>query len=260
MEAEANQKGIVIKLIFVLLLFMIKMAKKFKEEWKTYQNVFDNFTHRNLFKLAAKGFFEELSSTITLGKEANIFSAITKDETHVIVKIYRLQNCDFNKMYDYLQIDPRFQNLTKQRRKVIFGWTQREYQNLVKAREAGVEVPTPLYFMNNILVMQLIGKKDQVAPMLKDALPDDCQDFFERTLRAYKKLYQQGLVHGDLSEFNILNHQNRPVLIDFSQATQLRNPNAESYLKRDIRNIQRFFSKHCFECDEEDIYKRITGK
>ena len=101
------------------------MARKWKEEWKVYENVFDNYTYRNLFKLQSKGYFESLLSPISVGKEANVFSAITKDQKLVIVKIYRLQTCNFNKMYDYIKLDPRYEHLKKQRRKIIFAWTQR---------------------------------------------------------------------------------------------------------------------------------------
>ena len=77
------------------------MAKITKEKFKTYGNVFDQFTMRNIFKLASQGHFEDIMSPISIGKEANIFSAIKKDKTKVILKIYRLENCDFNIMYSY---------------------------------------------------------------------------------------------------------------------------------------------------------------
>ena len=81
------------------------MGKITREKFKTYGNVFDEFTNRNLFKLATQGHFEELESTVSIGKEANIFTARTKDGELKIVKIYRLENCDFNKMYDYIKYE-----------------------------------------------------------------------------------------------------------------------------------------------------------
>ncbi|MFT4304627.1 MAG: serine protein kinase RIO, partial [Candidatus Woesearchaeota archaeon] len=79
------------------------MAKITREKFKTYGNVFDEFTLRNLFKLNSQGYFEDFLTPIALGKESNVFSAIRKDGKKVIVKIYRLENCDFNKMYDYIK-------------------------------------------------------------------------------------------------------------------------------------------------------------
>jgi serine/threonine-protein kinase RIO1 len=76
------------------------MAKISKEKWKVWGNVFDEFTFRTLFKLASQGHFEELKSPVSIGKESNIFSA-KKSKENIIIKIYRLETCDFNKMYDY---------------------------------------------------------------------------------------------------------------------------------------------------------------
>lgn len=228
---------------------------KSKEEWKTYKNVFDNYTLRNLFKLSTKH-FDELQSTIALGKEANVFSATTK-EGKIIVKIYRLNACDFNNMYNYIKYDPRFQDLKNQKRKVIFAWTQREYQNLLKAREAGIRVPKPLQFLDNIILLEFIGDESP-APMLKDAKPDNPEEFFEKIINNMKTLYKKaGLVHADLSGFNILNHNENPVMIDFSQSTQLNNPNAKEYLKRDIKNICTLFKKWKIESNQDQIFKDI---
>ena len=72
------------------------MAKITREKYKTRNNVFDAFTERNLFELASKGLFdEETMSPIKIGKEANVFS-VTKDGEKRVVKIYRLETCDFN--------------------------------------------------------------------------------------------------------------------------------------------------------------------
>ena len=94
--------------------------KKSKEAWKVYGNVFDEFTNRHIFKLGSQGHFNELVSAYRMGKEANIFIADTKDGKDVIVKIYRLENCNFNKMFQYLSQDERYDNLKGQRRTIIF--------------------------------------------------------------------------------------------------------------------------------------------
>ena len=155
------------------------MPKITREKFKTLKNVFDTFTERNIFKLISQGYFDGLESPIFIGKEANLFTAI-KGKKKVVVKIYRLQTCDFNRMYDYIKYDPRFPNVRKQRRKTIFAWAQREYRNLLKAREAGIRVPTPITCMHNILVMEFIGNEEP-APKLKDAVPKNAKKFFNET-------------------------------------------------------------------------------
>jgi len=226
------------------------------EKFKTYKSVFDRFTERNIFKLISEGHFERLESPINIGKEANVFSAV-KDSKRVCLKIYRLETADFNRMYEYLNSDPRFTNLHLNKRKVIFLWTKREYRNLLKAREAGVSVPTPITFAHNILVEEFIGR-DGAAPKIKDLHPEDAKKFFDKVIQNMRKLYTAGLIHGDLSEYNILNDNDEPVLIDFGQCTSLKDSQANNYLDRDIRNICRFFKKVGLkDISEEEIKEKI---
>ncbi|MBI4918814.1 serine protein kinase RIO [archaeon] len=227
-----------------------------KEEFKTLKNVFDLYTERNLFKLISQGYFEGIKSPLKLGKEANIFSAERKDGSLVIIKIYRLTTCDFNRMYDYLKYDPRYENIKGQRRQIIFNWAQREYRNLLKTREIGITSPTPYVCKDNIVVMEFIGDSDP-APQLKDAPPKNPADFFNQVINQIKLLYKNNLVHADLSKFNILNHHETPVLIDFSQTTPIENPRSEEYFNRDIKNVCDYFRKLKVQIDEDKIKEEI---
>ncbi len=227
------------------------MPKISKEKWKTWGNVFDEFTLITLLKLISQGHFDRMQSPLFIGKESNVFTAL-KGDKRIIVKIYRLETCDFNKIYSYIRTDPRYSNLKKQKRQVIFAWVQREYRNLLKAREAGVSVPMPIAVRNNVLLLELIGT-DKPAPRLKDQDPKDAHDFYKKTLENYTKLYKAGLVHADFSEYNILIHNEKPVLIDFSQCTPVNDPNANAYLERDIRNLAKFFNKKGLNIKEERV-------
>lgn len=237
-----------------ILFFMPKISH---EKWKIYGNVFDNYTRRLLYRLSSQGHFDELLSPVSIGKEANIFTAKTKTGNLIIVKIYRLESCNFNKMYDYIRTDRRFESLKKQRRKIIFAWVTREYQNILKAREAGIKVPTPLTVKDHVLLLEMIGDKTP-APKLKDAVLKNERDFANKLIKTMKKLCSNGLVHGDLSEYNILVHNEVPVLIDFSQGTTHKDPNYEEYWHRDIKNISKFLiNKIGVDMSEEKIQKEI---
>ncbi len=236
------------------------MAKKHPERFKTLNDVFDQFTIRNLFVLSSKDHFvEDTLSPLSIGKEANIFTAAAKDgDRRVVIKIYRLETCDFNNMYSYLALDPRYTNLKKKKREVIFAWCQREFRNLMACREAGVRAPLPLAFLKNILVMTQVGE-DAPAQKMKDDVPKKPQQFFREIIEDIKKLYRYGYAHSDLSKFNILNDNQRPALIDFSQMLPMNAPHAYEYLKRDIENVADFFRRLGVKIDNEKVYKEIVA-
>lgn len=227
-----------------------------KEKFKVMHNVFDEFTNLTLLKLISKGYIDGLESTLYVGKEANIFTAL-REGKRVIAKIYRLETCDFNRMYDYIKYDPRYQGLKKKKRKIIFSWVQREFRNLMKARQAGVRVPMPITFLNNVLVIEFIGK-DEIALKLKDSIPKNKKKFFNEIIDNMKKLYKDGLVHADLSAFNILNFNEEPVFIDMSQATTTEDVRSREYLERDINNIITFFNKLKLKINKEKTWNFIT--
>ena len=234
------------------------MAKIDREKWKIWGNVFDEHAIGVLQKMISQGYFEGLRSPISIGKEANVFTAEKKDGSLVIVKMYRLENCNFNKMYDYIKYDPRYESLKKQRRKIIYAWVQREYRNLLKAREAQVRVPTPIVAQDNIIVMEYIGDFDNIAEKLKNQDPENAALFLKKTIAYIRLLYKKaGLVHGDLSPFNILNYKDTPVFIDFSQATVLRNQMSEELLERDVKNVCQHFVRLGVKLDIAKALKEI---
>jgi RIO kinase 1 len=234
------------------------MRKPTREAFKTRNDVFDERTNRNLFELSSKGYFEDGTlSPISMGKEANIFSA-KKGNEKIIIKIYRVNTADFNRMFDLLKRDPRFPKLTKNRRKIICTWASREFRNLHKARDAGALVPTPHVLKENILIMEFIGD-ERPAPKLKDSSDID-EEFMKETVKNMKKLYKANLVHGDLSPFNILNHKNTPYFIDFSQAIEADTIFGDELIERDIKNMTFFFKKIGLKTSEEAIKKAVIGK
>ena len=168
-----------------------------------------------------------------------------------------MQNCDFKRMYDYIRKDPRYENLRQKRREIILSWAQREYKNLIKSERSGVRVPKALGWKNHIIVEEFIGDEEP-APPLKDAYPENPEEFFDDVIDQMTKMYQNGLIHGDLSSFNILNYNEKPVIIDFSQATLVKTPNSEELLERDVKNVLHFFKKVGIKAKFEEVLKKIT--
>ena len=228
-----------------------------QERFKTIKGVFDAHTDRTLFELQSRGIFDELISPVFVGKESNVFSA-SRGKKKVIVKIYRMQNFDFKTMYDYIRKDPRYQFLKNHRRQIIMAWAQREYKNLMRAKTAKIRTPQAIGCRNHIIVEEFIGD-DEPAPPLKDSYPEDPEKFFKEVLKQMKKLYKVGLIHGDLSAFNILNHHDQPYFIDYSQSTLIRTPNSIDLIERDVRNICHFFKKLGVATNYEETLKKIVG-
>ena len=226
-----------------------------QERFRTDKGVFDEFTKRNLFELQSRSFYDEIVGPLFVGKESNVFIA-KKGSKKVIIKIYRVQNADFKRMFEYIKQDDHYCTLRNKRREIIFAWTQREYKNLLRADKGKVTVPKAIAVKNNVLIEEFIGD-DEPAPPLKDAYPEEPQTFFDELIEEMRKLYKIGLVHGDLSSFNILNRDGNPVLIDFSQTTLVKTPNSEELLVRDIKNVLHFFKKLGIKADPEEIIAKI---
>jgi RIO kinase 1 len=224
-----------------------------KNKFIAYENVFDESTLRTLFKLSNQGYLEELSSPLSIGKESNVFTALHGDETR-IVKIYRTA-AGFKKMYEYMKPDPRFASLKGTKLSIIYEWAMKEYRNLLRAREKGVNSPIPYAVHKNVLVMEYFDAEELI-----DDPPKEPKVFYEKLIKEVKKLFDAGLVHADLSEYNILNDDEEPVLIDFSHAVDLRYPNVQRLLRRDINILVKFFNKLGLELDEETEFKRIWIK
>ena len=222
----------------------IKKIDKTKKR-AVIESVFDERTVFQLNKLLTNGPLKKIEGIISAGKEANVYLAYDQGSKEVAVKIYKIDSNTSKWMRNYIIGDPRFKKIPHNVTKIINLWASKEYKNLKRAFKAGLSVPEPFYIKNNILIMEYIGFETIPAPLLKDIKnPKDPIILFNEILMFIKILYQKAkLVHGDLSEFNILYHNQKPVVIDISQAVSIQHPKAEVYLVRDIKNIFNYFEK-----------------
>ncbi len=229
------------------------------DNFKVSENVFDEVTLLALYKLVHKKWLTAIGGSISTGKEANVFLA-ERGETNVAIKIYRVQSANFTTMSSYITGDRRFSHVKKSKKELIFAWTKKEFSNLVRAQEAGIPVPEPLVWDRNILIMSFLGEDQTPFPQLRSVDIEDPQQTYESIIGMIKTLYTKAeLVHGDLSEFNILYHDH-PYLIDMGQSVTRDHPRAHQFLMRDIRNVNRFFKKRGSAITSEyDIFNAVTG-
>ena len=236
--------------------------KKDSSERKTGNEVFDKITLETLYKLANQGYIDILNGAISTGKEANVLTGITDDEKFVAVKIYRIATSDFKKMDYYLKGDPRFNIKTKNKRKIIYSWVTKEFKNLTRLESAGVNVPHPITSSNNVLLIEFIGDEDgNPAQPAKNQPPKDPEDFFNKLLVNLKLFVNEAkLVHGDLSNYNILNKDEEPVIIDVSQSVVLDNPISKELLERDINTLVNEYTKLGVKTSFEEIWEYVNPK
>jgi len=240
---------------------MWEIRKKFKdyEQRKVFAGVLDEKTLFTLYKLSNKGYFEILHGFVKQGKESSILAAEQKNGKIVAVKVHAVTASNFKRIWPYLQGDPRFYRIKRTRHGIIYTWCKKEFKNLVTAYKANVLCPEPIAQMNNVIVMEFLGKDFTPAPRLCDVELENPEKIFEEVVENISRLYRAQLVHGDLSFYNILLFREKPYFIDFSQGVPLAHPNAEYLLRRDVENICRDFSMYGIKASAEEIYERVVG-
>ncbi|GAG53725.1 unnamed protein product [marine sediment metagenome] len=241
-----------------------KRIKKIDQTKKraTVDSVFDERMYLQLNKLLKIGTLSRIEGIISAGKEANVYLAYGKNNEEYTLKIYKIDTNTSRWMRNYIIGDPRFKRIPKNVSKIIYLWASKEFKNLKRAYKVGLSVPEPIYVKNNVLIMEYIGFESIPAPKLKEIkTPKDPINLLNEVLNFMKDLYQKAnLVHGDLSEFNILYHNQKPVVIDISQAVTIHHPKAEVYLVRDITNIFNYFEKIGVEVpNPEEFYYEVIN-
>jgi len=221
-------------------------VKVFNERSKIESHVFDRQTLIIISKLMSQGVIESLDYAIKSGKEAYVFRATAGKlypRKYLAVKIYMMETGDFNNRMEYIEADPRF-NIKGNKRKLIYEWAKKEYSNLLFLERNGIKVPHPHLIKKNVLIMDFIGDDEgNAAPTLKESGPYSREDlkYFVKTIN---KMYKQGFVHADLSEYNVLCPGNGEYyIIDLSQGILKNNKMFEKWYERDLYNIKKFFSK-----------------
>jgi RIO kinase 1 len=229
------------------------------DQFKVEQAVFDDATFAAIYKLVQDGYIEAFGGPISTGKEANVYEALGAEDRDVAVKIYRINASNFRHMREYLEGDPRFEGIGSDKKQTVLAWTKKEFANLNRARQAGVRVPEPIAVERNVLVMELVGLVEDRARRLAEVTVENPETAFEVVREYMRRLYSAGLVHGDLSEYNLIVHEGELYVIDLGQAVTVHHPNADEFLRRDCRNVAKFFSRKGLDFAAEDLHDFVTA-
>jgi RIO kinase 1 len=234
----------------------------FSSERATLEEVFDQATFMVIYDFLNSGVLYEVHGVVNAGKEARVYWGKNKEGKDLAVKIYLTASAEFRKgMLKYIEGDYRFKGVKRDTRSLIFTWAQKEFRNLEQASRVKVRVPKPIAVKNNVLVMEFIGKDGVQAPSLKEQQPDNPDKVYDTMVTYVTRLYRKAeLVHGDLSEYNIMMWNGRPVLFDMAQAVPISHPMAGFLLHRDLTNLNRFFSRLDVKVPSVDeTCKKVVG-
>ncbi|MEM2842525.1 MAG: serine protein kinase RIO [Candidatus Bathyarchaeia archaeon] len=220
------------------------MKEKRSEEMEALEEVFDKSTLMIIYRMLNQGILQKIFGVVKSGKESRVYWGKSR-EGDVAVKIYLTASKEFRKgMLTYIEGDPRFKKVSKETRALIYLWAKKEFKNLQLAYAAKVNVPKPITVEGNVLIMKFIGKAGEPAPLLKDIPPEKPAKTYNELLNYIRLLYVKAkLVHGDISEYNIMVWKEKPVLFDFAQAVSISHPMAYELLYRDVKNLNSYFRK-----------------
>jgi len=142
-------------------------------------------------------------------------------------------------------------------------WTGHEHETMAKLWAAGLAVPYPIGYDEDLFDLEYLGDRDGAAPQLRSARLDAAgiEGAYEQLVDGLSIMVSEGVVHGDLSAYNLLWWDDRLWFIDFPQAVDLAaNPQGVGYLHHDVTNICRWFTGRGFEVDGEELFAQLLAR
>ena len=213
-------------------------------------------TPKRLQPLVHEGLVDEVIRQLMSGKEATVYVVRSGDDIRC-AKVYKEANKRGFRQAALYQEGRKTKN-TRQARAMAKGtrfgrkaqeeaWQNVEVDTLYRLAAAGVRVPKPYAFLQGVVLMELVTDADgNAAPRLNDVTLAQAValDYHGTLIDEIVRMLCAGVIHGDLSEYNVLVASDGPVIIDLPQAVDAAaNNNAAGMLKRDVANITAYFSR-----------------
>jgi RIO kinase 1 len=141
-------------------------------------------------------------------------------------------------------------------------WLTTEFETLCRLWSAGIPVPYPVQKLGNELMIELIGSVEEAAPRLVHAKLDrgGLNEAWDQLVDAMHGMVRNGVVHGDLSPYNILWHDGRVVIIDFPQSVDpIAHPEGIALLERDVANVTDWFARRGVDGDASNLFTSLLS-
>ncbi len=227
-------------------------------------------TPKRILPLVEDGIVDAVLRQLMSGKEATVYVVQCGDEVRC-AKVYKEANQrGFHQAVHYTEgrkvKNSRAQRAMEKgsrygRQEQESAWQRSEVDALYKLAASGVRVPHPFGFYEGVLLMELVTDENgAAAPRLNDLelSPEQAREFHARLIREVVLMLCAGIVHGDLSEFNILVDAHGPVIIDLPQAVDAAaNNNASRMLERDVDNLANYFGQFAPELKDTQYAREI---
>ena len=231
--------------------------RKEREGRKLLDEFFDHATLVAISRLVTQGQFDQLDYPVSTGKEGGVFRATVAGGFRA-VKVYRIGNAVFRRLPAHALEELKREASTGNYGRLVTAWTRREHTILRRLHEAEVRVPQPFGYLRNVLVMDYIGTDGLPAPRLQTAVAADPKAVHDDLVVQVRRMVRDAhLVHGDLSPYNVLLHEERPVLIDVAQSIESDHPQARALLERDVANFARYFRKLGVDTSPEGFLEAV---
>ena len=251
-----------------------------KSDRATSEQVLDPRTRMILLQMINRNIISEVNGCLSTGKEANVYHASTMSQAEDTdapaeplqraIKVYKTSILVFKDRDKYVSGEYRFkQGYSKSNnRAMVKVWAEKEMRNLKRIFASGIPCPEPIYLRLHVLVMAFLGDKRGIpAPRLKDVVLEESEKeskwraLYVQLLGYMRIMYHRcHLVHADLSEYNILYHQDKLWIIDVSQSVEHDHPRSLEFLRMDIKNISEFFRRRGVDTlSERTIFGFITS-
>jgi len=236
-------------------LHKMELINRWSEKFVGYHLNVHGYDCLALNKLVTSDIIGSFGRPLGVGKEADVFEGLTPTGELVAIKIHRLGRISFRQT-------KRTRSYTADKHHLSWLYASRlaaekEYEALTTLYPLKVAIPKPYGHNRHIIVMEKIIGDD--LSIVKE-LPHP-EKIFEELFENIAKIYHEGqIIHGDLSEFNIIiTLKYKPLIIDWPQWLSISHPNALFYLTRDVTNLCNFFGKKFnLHSEPEFLVKKIT--